>query len=459
VSISAAALVPPHAEPADGHLPLWRFVPRFISNPLAALPAAVYDDRFVVRSGPRTTVWVTAPDLIEQILLIDHSKIARSAVERRALGPTLGNGLLTSDGAAWKWQRRTTAPVFRHAEVLALVPAMAIAAQAQVTAWLALNDGTRRFVDRDMEETTFKIISDTIFAGAVEAEGRTIQNAGSTILRNITWPLVAGILNLPNWIWHPGKHAIARAAAESRAAVADILTRRRAAGADGADITARLINARDPETGAPMSDPQLIDNLLTFLAAGHETTAKALTWMLYLLARAPEWQERVAEEVRRVAGDATLTAEHLDHLDVTRQVVKEGMRLYPPAPIISRVATEPMRFDGHDIARGTIIVVPIYAVHRHRKIWDAPDTFDPSRFEAAHEAKHARAQFMPFGFGPRICIGMSFAMLEATLLLATFVRGMRFDWDGVHKPEPINRITLRPRGGMPLILSRRKKPL
>lgn len=455
MSASIAPLIPPHAEPADGLLPLWRYLPRFIRNPLTSFPAAIYDQRFVVREGRQRVVYVAAPDLIEKILLNEYSHLTKTAVERRALGHSLGDGLLTSDGAAWRWQRRTTAPVFRHTDLLALVPDMVTAAEEQAAAWRSMTAPTRHTIDHDLEATTFKIISRTIFAGAADAESATIQQAGNELLRNITWELAAAVLNLPTWMWHPGKSAIARASLQSRTAVASILARRRADGAQGADITARLINARDPDTGAPMSDAQLIDNLLTFLAAGHETTAKALTWTLYLLARAPDWQARVAEEVVRVAGQAPLTAAHLERLVVTAQVVKEGMRLYPPAPVISRVNTAPMQFDDREISVGTILIIPIYAIHRHRQLWDAPEAFDPERFAPDQEAKHRRAQFMPFGFGPRICIGMSFAMMEMTLLLATFVRAMHFAWDGVHKPEPINRITLRPRGGMPLILSAR----
>ena len=460
MTVTAAALIPPHAEPADRVLPMWRFIPKFLRNPLSALPHQIYRDRLVY--APGRAVWVAAPDLIEKILLTEHAaRVTKTNIERRALGPILGDGLLTSDGATWKWQRRTTAPLFRHADLLALVPAMVQAAEEQVAIWRVDHGRTAhwqapRAINHDMEQTTFKIISRTIFAGAADAEGEAIQRAGSKFLSNIPWELAAGIAKIPGWVWHPGKSAIRQSVAESRSVVGAILERRRRNGADGSDITARLIQARDPETGAAMSDEQIIDNLLTFLAAGHETTAKALTWTLYLLARAPEWQERVCAEVAQIGGDATLTAAHLDKLVITKQVVKEAMRLYPPAPVITRVSPDPIELDGQVIAAGTHIVIPIYAIHRHHKLWEAPEVFDPTRFTPEREANYARAQYMPFGFGPRICIGMSFAMMEATLLLATFVRDAKFIWDGTHKPEPISRITLGPRGGMPLQIEMRK---
>jgi cytochrome P450 len=199
-----------------------------------------------------------------------------------------------------------------------------------------------------------------------------------------------------------------------------------------------------------MSEKQLIDNLVTFLAAGHETTAKALTWTLYLLARAPQWQDRILAEVEAVVGAEAIAAQHLERLTTTRAVLKESMRLYPPAPVMTRMVAEDMTLGPVSLKARTLIVIPIFAVHRHRKLWVDPDRFDPERFAPEREAKLARTQFMPFGFGPRTCIGGSFAMMEATAILATLVRRARFAWDGAHMPEPISRVTLRPKGGMPL---------
>jgi cytochrome P450 len=171
---------------------------------------------------------------------------------------------------------------------------------------------------------------------------------------------------------------------------------------------------------------------------------------LYLLARAPEWQEAVRDEVSRVAGNMSIGAEHIDKFVTTSRVLKESMRLYPPVPVVARQPKEPFELAGVTAPAGAQIVVPIFAVHRHRKYWHDPDRFDPDRFLPEHEASRARTQFMPFGAGPRICLGQSFAMIEAVTLLATFVRGARFEWDGAHLPEPVSRITLRPRGGMRL---------
>jgi cytochrome P450 len=195
---------------------------------------------------------------------------------------------------------------------------------------------------------------------------------------------------------------------------------------------------------------QLINNLLTLLEAGHETTSRALTWTLYLLARSAEWQEQLRDEVRAVVGEGRIGAEHLGALRITQQVLKESMRLYAPVPVMSRLSVEPIELGGHSVPAGGMIIIPIFCIHRHRQLWEDPDRFDPTRFTPEREATHARTQFMPFGAGQRICLGSAFAMTEATVILATLVRAARFEWDGKHIPMPISRVTLQPSGGMPL---------
>jgi len=432
-------------------LPLWHFLYRFVQNPLRALPQAVYEE-FVISFPSRKAgmVWVTDPALVERILLHDSEKFPKTPLERRVFGPALGDGILTAEGPSWRWQRRIAAPLFRHQDLLRLVPDMAAAAEAQMARWRRQPAGTVAPIERDMTDVTYDVVTRTLFAGAGAAEGEAIKRAGSTLLDVITWEIAAAMMRLPTSVWHPGRGRMRRSSALLRGVVGDIVARRRIEGGADSGLIGRLLAARDPDTGEPMSDAQVTDNLLTFLLAGHETTAKALTWALYLLARAPEWQARVRAEVTKVAGDRPIEARHLEALVVTTRVLKEAMRLYPPAPVMTRQASQDVELNGLPIRAGALIVMPIYAIHRHRKLWPDPELFDPDRFLPEREAQFARAQFMPFGFGQRTCIGMSFAMIEATVLLATFVREARFGWDGGHPPEPVSRVTLRPKGGMPL---------
>jgi cytochrome P450 len=307
-----------------------------------------------------------------------------------------------------------------------------------------------REIDRDMAAVTFKIIADTMLPGGDTFVSRAIENAHTDYLQPISWEVAYGMLGLPAWVPHPGTRSMRRAEREMRSAVAALISARRRNPLPRDDLFSRLMAARHPETGEPMPDELLIDNLLTFLAAGHATTAMALTWTLYLLARSPEWEERLVEEIAGVAGEARIEAGHLDRLVLVEKVLKESMRLYPPAPIMMREAAADTSIGEARIARDTRVIVPIYAIHRHRKLWGDPDRFEPSRFSAAEEETRARYQFMPFGAGPRICIGMSFAMLEAKAVLATFLRSCRFEHVAGCDPEPISRLTLRPRGGMRL---------
>jgi cytochrome P450 len=452
-------LYPPTVAAAPRPLPLRKFLLRFVRNPLSSLPQAVYEEPILVYDNGRGVIaWVTDPALLEKVLLTEAEHFPKTPLERQVFEHTLGDGILTSQGASWRWQRRTAAPLFRPADLAGLVPAMSAAAEDQLQRWRASPAGALRPIDRDMTETTFQVISATIFAGSADAEAAAILRASDKALSTISWDIAAALLRFPDWLWYPGKFARRRAGRALRNAVAAILARRRASGTEGHDLLGRLAAARDPDTGAPMSDKQLIDNLVTFIAAGHETTAKALTWTLYLIARAPEWQHRIRREVKEVAGDATIAAEHIDRLIVTRAVLEEAMRLYPPAPVMTRQAAGTVSLGGETIPDRSLIFIPIFAVHRHKRLWDDPDRFDPERFMPERKAKYPRTQFMPFGFGPRTCIGASFAMMEAIAILATLVRHADFEWDGVHAPEPLSRVTLRPKGGMPLHVWPLKRP-
>lgn len=444
-------LYPPTVVPPPVPLSFGKFLVQFVRNPLLTIARPVYhDDMFVRDTGRRLVVYVTDPKLVEEVLLKGAENFHKTPIEKRIFKNTLGDGILTSQGASWRWQRRTAAPLFRVSDLNALVPQMTAEAEAQAARWRAGRPGKIQSIDLDMTETTFRVISTTMFGGKADGDAREVLHASDRALASVSWDIAAAILDLPEWVWYPGRNTRRGAGRKLRDLTERMLQRRRETGLDGTDLMSRLANATDPETGKPMSESQLVDNLLTFLGAGHETTAKALTWSLYLLARAPEWQDRIVEEINRVCGDAPIGAEHVDDLEVTRAVFKEAMRLYPPAPIMNRILSEDMTLGGKHFKAGTFIVIPIYAIHRHHKLWTDPDLFDPTRFFKENEAKQARTQFMPFGFGPRTCIGMSFAMMEGVALLGTFVRRARFGWDGEHLPEPLSRITLRPAGGMPL---------
>jgi cytochrome P450 len=297
---------------------------------------------------------------------------------------------------------------------------------------------------------TFDVISATLLPSADATLGTAVEHSTALFQKSGAWSALYAVANAPRWLPKPGRRAQQRAIGMLRSSVAAMLRDRRQVAHERDDLMHRLMHAPNPETGAPMNEEQLIDNLLTFYLAGHETTAKALTWTLYLLARAPDWSAALKDEVARVTGGAPVAAQHIDKLALTQQVVKESMRLYPPVPMMSRQAVTALKLGSHAIPAGTSVVIPIYALHRHRARWPEPDLFDPTRFAPEQEAKVSRYQYLPFGAGPRICIGMAFAMIEATAILATLLQSARFASTDGREPVPVARVTLLPAGGMPL---------
>lgn len=453
----APALYPPTIVAPLEPLGILRFLFTFIANPMRTLPRRVFDEPFAILHRRRQTiVWISDPALIERVMLKDAEAFPKAPIEKRVFGSSLGQGILTAEGGHWRWQRKAAAPAFRHSELVASIPDMVAAADAQIERWRTGPVSSTAAIDADMMTTTFDVIARTVLGGCTTKEAEIIKRAGAAFLEPISWEVGFAVVGIPEWVWHPGKRPTRKAANVLRTAVAHLVQARMANPGSRHDLLANLIAARNPETGKGMSESQLVDNILTFLMAGHETTAKALTWALYLLARAPQWQERICDEITAVAADRPVCANDLGRFPVTQMVIKETMRLYPPAPVLSRMSMQPIEIGIHKVPPGSIIVIPIYAVHRHNRLWKDPDRFDPNRFLPECEKGFARTQFMPFGYGPRTCIGASFAMMEATVLLTTLLRAARFDWDGYHCPEPVSRVTLRPKGGMPLKVTMRR---
>jgi cytochrome P450 len=445
----APRLVPPRITPPAQPLEGLAFIARFVRNPIAVVPQAAYEgDLVAAMRGNTPIVWITAPAMVKTVLLDEREKFLKLA-QIRLLSPLLGKAILTSEGADWKWQRQAAAPMFRPQELAGFVPTFVRAAQGLIARWRA-RPGTVQPIDRDMTEATFEVISATLLPSADQRMPQAIERSTGLFQRSGAWGQLYAVANLPKWLPQPGRRPMARAIGVLRAAVAALIAERRAGGAAKDDLLHRLMQARDPETGQTMNDEQLVDNLLTFYLAGHETTAKALTWTLYLLARSPAWTGALEEEIARVTGGSEVNARHIEQLVLTQQVLKESMRLYPPVPLMTRQAVADTRLGAHPIRAGTSVVMPIYAIHRHAKRWEDPDAFDPARFAPPREAAIPRYQYMPFGAGPRICIGMGFAMLEATAMLATLLRHARFDALPGRDPAPVARVTLIPGGGMPL---------
>lgn len=416
-----------------------------VRNPLRAFPPEVYDHRLVVSrifGGDR--IYVMDPVLIHEALVRHADALDKGPEIKRVLGPAIGEGLLTADGAHWRWQRQTMAPAFQHGRLLGLLPAMIAAAEETRDRWRAAGPGTRADVGHDMMVTTFKIIVDTMLSGPGRIDTARVERSVSDYLQATNWMFALALLKAPAWTPYPGRKRTEAAAAYMRDTVSAMIGDRRRDGGGGDDLVALLLAAADPETGRTMTDAEITDNLLTFITAGHETTAVALGWTFMLLSKHPLVERRVVAEIQAVTAGASVGPDHIEALVYTRQVFQEAMRLYPPAPMIVRRVLKPLVLAGVTIKPGTMLTIPIYALHRHAAVWDNPDRFDPDRFapEAA-KARH-RYAFMPFGAGSRICIGSAFATMEAVAILAVLLQAVRLDSQAGPMPDALMKVTLRP---------------
>jgi cytochrome P450 len=393
------------------------------------------------------------PDLMQAVFLDKADCFLKSEAQQRVLRPAVGDGLLTVEGEAWRTQRRAAAPAFRHAALLRLLPAMAEVAEATAARLADAPDGEPVDVTPLMTRAALDVVMQTLMAGD---ESFDLATAGPMMVRyleSVGTVKLLDLLGAPDWIPRPGRARNRRENARVRAMATASLHARRARGQfDSGDLLGDLIAARDPETGLGLTDQELVANILTFIGAGYETTAVALTWALYLVASAPDVQARLHEEAARVLGDRPITGEDVARLTFHDQVIKETMRLYPPVPVLQRRAIGDADLGPVQVRSGEEVVCLIYVLHRSRRLWDRPETFDPDRFSPERSQDRHRFAFVPFGGGPRICIGAQFATFEMIAFLSTFVRRFTFEPAPGLAPLPRLRLTLRPDRPMRLIV-------
>ncbi|MGZ6023117.1 MAG: cytochrome P450, partial [Rhizomicrobium sp.] len=311
----------------------------------------------------------------------------------------------------------------------------------------------------EMMRLTYDIICRTVFSGDVTMDYGRMSKAILVYLETLGRIDMLGLLGLPRWVPTPDRVRAAPALRYFRHEMEGLIERRKALiarDADSApnDLLTLLLTAHDPEGGTLFSDREVFDNVMTFVFAGHETTANALAWTLYLLSQFPDTDAQVAAEVRGVDG-ARIASGDLPELPFTRAVLEESMRLYPPAPFVSREAVAADTVGGIAIRPRTSVLISTWILHRHRLLWERPDEFDPARFLPGQRERIHRFAYLPFGAGPRICIGMGFAMQEAMVVLAAITRRYRLELEPGHEVHPLARITLRPEGGLKMRLCRR----
>jgi cytochrome P450 len=418
-------------------------------NPLECWTKAHFEEPIVLGGFPFGRVAVVSePAAIRKVLVENSHDYRKSALERRILSPRLRNGLVAVDAEQWSVQRRTLAPLFTRKALSQLAPAMADAAAALVARWRDRPRGSLLDVKTEMSALALDGLLRSIFHQGIVGDAQAMRAAMVTFFESAGRIDPFDVIGLPDSIPRITRWRV-RALLRSFDAALDATIAQRRGGlnarpADAAhDMLGIMLAASDPETGRRLSEAEVRGNVLTFIFAGQETTSTALTWALYLLSQSPEWTARITAESQR-AHD-TQGEELIAHLPETRAVLDEAMRLYPPIVGITRTATKEGELAGCAIAGGTMVVVAPYVLHRHARLWDDPERFDPGRFLDGNGRKIDRYSYLPFGVGPRMCIGAGFALQEATLVLAAIMRNFALALAPGQSVWPQQRFTLRPR--------------
>ena len=427
-------------------LGLFRSLAMARRNVLSIIPEIAVKQPMV--SGKMGKRWhmVMDPTAIREILLDRVDDYSKSLVTKNLLRPAIGDSLFIAEGAHWRWQRRAVAPAFSHRNMLNLSPIMTAAAQRSADRIAAAGPRAINMLD-EMVTSTFDVISDVTFSGGDGFDRDAVHRAIDDYIAEAGKLSLFDILGLPDWLPRPGRAMSGRALKDmKRIADGAIDARAERGPSDTPDLLDLLLDGTDPKTKRQMNTAELRDNLLTFIVAGHETTALTLSWALYLMGFDQAVQQKARAEAQTVLQGRAATGADVENLPYIRQIIDETLRLYPPAGVISRTAQRNDTLCGREVRPGDTVMVPIYALGRHQQLWDQPDVFDPDRFKDRKAID--RYAYLPFGDGPRICIGASFAQQEAVIILATLLSRFRFTPVAGKSPEPVMILTLRPEGGV-----------
>ena len=398
---------------------------------------------------------VNHPDFIRLVMSQSYEQFSKRNIDYRVLAVVMGNGLITNDGPHWVKQRRLMQPLFSHRNVNGFDETINALTSSLMSQWDARADDEVAWLDRDMSRLTFGIVGATLFGSDIERHAGEVAEILDVV--NLAAQDPRALMALLAWIPTPYNLKFKRAKRRLDRIVHGLIAARHrtGGGTGGSDILDRLLGARDKETGEPIGETQIRDEVVTLMLAGHETSANALAWTLYLLATHPEVEARLAEDLDAHLSGAPATAVDLSSVPYLKQVVQESMRVYPPVWGYSRRAEREAEIGGYVLpAKAYVAVVP-YALHRHPEFWPRPERFDPDRFHPIRtQARHSYC-YLPFGAGPRTCIGAGMAMLETQLVLAQIVQRFKVRVIPDHPVEAVAKVTLNPRYGLPVTLSRR----
>ncbi len=448
-------MIPPKPASRPGKVSLWRYAQLFRQDILSAQPAKLYRAWMAEFRTPFFRSYlVNQPELVREVLNARPMDFPKSARVGEGLRPLLGNSVFLTNGATWQRQRRIIDPAFEGGRLRDTFPAMKAAGEAAVDR-LRARQGVVE-IEEEASHAAADVIFRTLFSIPIEA-----PIAAEVFHQFREYQRTQPILNLAAFVpvprWMPRFHRRkTRATAQAIRRLITQLTQERMwqIEADTApdDLATKIMTTEDPETGQTFDTQEMVDQVAIFFLAGHETSASALGWALYLLAMFPEAQERVAAEAA-AAGDIDFS--DLSKLRFTRDVFRETLRLYPPVPMMVRETTCPERFRDRDLPLGSQIVLSPWHLHRHARLWDNPDAFDPDRYATENGKTCLRDAYIPFSSGARVCTGAGFAMVEGPLLLALLARAFRFERIEGEEPVPVAYLTVRARDGIRLRVTER----
>jgi cytochrome P450 len=444
--------------PPSKRLPFFRYLRTVRRNFIEALDESMYEAPIIEqRSAVSRSYIVNDPAGVRRVLLENAANYPKAPVEHRILGPAMGNGLILSEGETWRAHRRIMAPAFDHRTNERYAPVMVDAAHRLAEQWAALPPGAAVEVQDAMMELTLDIISRSMFAADSDSIVAIIRE-GSDRYQQV---MMVGLLEFVPGIgrlWSAWKGVRGRAIMrEFDRAMFRLIEARMQPGANANhDLLDRLIASRDDESGAGMNAREIRDQVLTIFVAGHETTALALTWTWYVLSMHPEHEARMHAELDEVLSGRQPEWADVARLTYTRMILQESMRLYPAVHTLAfRTAQQDDVVCGMRIPKGSLVTIIPWIIHRHRDLWENPDRFEPERFTPEAVARRDRLAYLPFGFGPRICIGASFAMTEAVLILAALAQRFRLRVKPGFRVEPLAMFTLRAKNGMQMTVDPR----
>jgi len=410
-----------------------------------------YGDSYVIQAGDERAYVSSNPDAMHEIMVTKASSFYKDRDlkdQKIGLGRFLGNGLLTSDGEFWKRQRKLAAPALHAKRIASYAQTMVDYTLKMLDGW---RDGAQLNISREMSALTMQIVGKSLFDADVSGEVNRVGEA-LKVVQSVAGPPSM----IPPWIPTPSEGRKRRARRDLDEIIYRMIADWRTKGEDKGDLLSMLLLAED-ENGVQMTDQQARDEAVTLFLAGHETTANSLNWTWTLLAQNPDVEAKLHAELDTVLGDRPPTLADLEHLSYTEWVMKEAMRIYPPAWIVGRAAIEDVEIGEYFVPKGSQMNLIFYFAHHDPRWWDEPEQFRPERFSPENEAKLNKRAYTPFGGGPRVCIGNSFAMMEARLLLATIAQRYRLSLAPGQTVKMNPMITLNPLGGLPMTVSLRER--